>query len=153
MIQNLAEYMNSLTESPSCLQKVPIYQPMLRRAASARDSGIMFLTLLANLLANPSTLFDATPSNLYIVDWIAEDTASKLRACFIKHLVAHLSRKILPPDEFEAEVKNIVKQSSLSKTHFDEQSFIAFLSKFAMDVKEMPEEEAQRLRVEYFYNK
>lgn len=153
--------MNSLTESPSCLQKVRLYQLILRRAESLKQAELMFLTYVATLLANCSDLLDASPKNLYKVDWIAAGTCESLRKYFIRFIAAKIARAPgfgqitdlvdCSPEAFEAAVFGIASEQDAHQSTFDNPKFTAFLQQVGMDASEMADEDLEKLRVEFYY--
>ena len=153
--------MNGLTESPSCLQKVRLHQLILRRAESLKQAELMFLTYIAALLANCSELFDASPKNLYKVDWIASGTCESLRKYFIKFIASKIARAPgfgqitdlvdCSTGAFEAAVLGIAGQKDAQKSAFDHAKFTAFLQQVGMDASDIQEEEVEKLKTEFYY--
>lgn len=153
--------MNSLTESPSCLQKVRLYQLVLRRAESLKQAELMFLTYVAALLANCSELFDASPKNLYKVDWIAAGTCESLRKYFIKFIASKIARSPgfgqitdvvdCSLEAFQREVFAIASHQDAQHSSFDNGKFNGFLQQVGIDASEMQDEEVEKLKVEFYY--
>lgn len=121
----------------------------------------MFLTYVAALLANCSDLFDASPKNLYKVDWIAAGTCESLRKYFIRFIAAKIAKAPgygqitdlvdCTPEAFEAEVFGIVSEKDLYQSNFDNSKFNSFLQQVGMDASEMTDEDLEKLRVEFYY--
>lgn len=153
--------MNGLLDTPICLQKVQAYQLMLRKADSIKEGELMFLTYIAAVLANCSELFEANPKNLSKIEWIPSDTSLKMREYFAKYIT---TRIISAPgygqvsdlvdgtsEGFERSVIHIASQTNDDKPSIDNHKFTAFLQQVGIEPSELPDEEVEKLKVEFYY--
>lgn len=153
--------MNGMMDAQVCLQKAQAYQLMLRRAESIKEGELMFLTYIAAILANCSELFEANPKNLSKIDWIAKEASLEMREYFTKYIV---TRIVSAPgygqvsdlvdgtsEGFEKSVLQIVSKKGEDKPSIDNVKFKEFLVEVGIEAEKLPEEEVEKLRVEFYY--
>ena len=156
MVHSFADHMNSLTESPSCLQKVPVYQPMLPKAQSDKDIDLMMILHLAKLMVDPSRLFELNPRSLNLTDWFSVDIVKKMR----RDTSVYIYNEIVDDDSnmkeevhgsMDSVVHNIftLEDSMYTMCSIDMHRFNQYVS--SIDIQDLHDEEYERIKVEYYY--
>ncbi len=152
--------MNSLTESPSCLQKLPVHQPMLPKARSPAEADLLLALLVARFLADPGSLFQASPAALSLHTWLAPAALEDFRRAAILHLGHRLLAAKAQPGSIEDERASAFDWVVEAATKpapppdapaVDPKLFAYFLAQLGLDPSELADEELEKLKTEFYY--
>lgn len=153
--------MNGLTESPSCLQKLPIFQPILPKARNAAEADLMLTLQIAKFISEPHRLFQASPAALNLLGWFSTAALDEFRRAAIIHL-GHRLLSASPSldgamvDERGCAFEWVVEAASkpgppADFSALDPKQFASYVSQLCLDANELADEELEKLKTEFYY--